>query len=48
MALGMRFDEIDEAGWCVRRTHTRRLLDRYRPTAEDFTNLLCVKAPLVG
>lgn len=44
--FGLRLYEVDEADFALRRADPRRLLDRYPPTGEGFTNLLCVKAPL--
>jgi hypothetical protein len=44
--MGFRCYEIDEVGLAIRRADPRRLLERYPASSEDFTNLLCVKAPL--
>jgi hypothetical protein len=44
--MGFRLYEIDEAGLCVRRADPRKLVERFPPAGEAFTNLLCVKAPL--
>jgi len=37
--------EIDEAECCVLRADPRRLLEVYPAASEQFTNLLCVRAP---
>jgi hypothetical protein len=44
--LGFRAYEVGEVECCVRRADPRRLLDRHPVASEQFTNLLCAKAPL--
>ena len=46
VGLGFRLYEIDEAGLCVRRADPRKLMERFPPAGEAFTNLMCTKAAL--
>jgi hypothetical protein len=43
--LGFRVYEVEEVEACVRRADPRRLPEQYPAGSEQFTNLLCVKAP---
>lgn len=47
-ALGFRVYEVDEEERTVRRADPGRLLDKYPASGAGFTNLLCVKVPVLG